>query len=266
MKRRVIVMAVLVTIALAGAVSGGISVSVTPPLLEISVPPGGKKAYTLTIKNVGDTRVSVKPLIMDLTLSVEGAAEPVQRGTSKWSCADWASMNTSEFALNPGEGEERELTFEVPRGTNGGRYCVVVFEAKLFEAKAAGPHVSVATRTGTIIMETVSRTVPRSGEVSELTVKHATGDTMVITAYFENPNDIHVKISPSCVIKGADGKIVDRVKLDAGTGTVLPDGKRQMTGRWANKRKMVPGKYVAEVVVDFRGLKRATKTAEFSLN
>jgi hypothetical protein len=266
MKRRVIVTAILITIASAGGIRAGISVSVSPPLLEISVPPGGKKVYTLTVKNMGDGRVSVRPQIMDLTLSVTGSAMPVEKGTSKWSCADWASMNTSEFALEPGEGQQRDLTFQVPRGTNGGRYCVVIFETKPVEAKAGEPHISISTRTGTIIMETVSRTVPRSGEVSDLRVRHATGDTMAIAAYFQNTSNIHVKIKPSCIIKSAEGKIIDRVKLDAGTGTVLPDGKRQMTGHWANKRKMLPGKYVAEVVVDFRGLKRAVQTVEFGLN
>jgi hypothetical protein len=175
-------------------------------------------------------------------------------------------MDLSEFALQPGEGEERDLTFQVPRGTNGGRYCVVVFDTRPIEAKASQPHIAISTRTGTIIMETVSRTVPRSGEITDLRVRHAIGDTMTIAAYFENTSDIHVKIKPSCIIKNADGRIVDRVKLEAGTGTVLPGGKRQMTGYWANKRKMLPGKYVAEVVVDFRGLKRAVQTSEFSLN
>jgi hypothetical protein len=266
MKRRVIVTAILITIASAGGVSGGVMVSVTPPLLEISVPPGGRKVYQLTVKNMGDVKVSVRPEIMDLTLSVAGSAEPVAKGTSEWSCADWVSMNTSEFALEPGEGEQRDLTFEVPRGTNGGRYCVVIFETRPYEAKGGGPHISISTRTGTIIMETVSRTVPRSGEISDLRIRHATGDTMEIGAYFSNTSNIHVKIKPSCVIKSADGRIIDRVKLDAGTGTVLPGGKRQMAGYWANKRKMLPGKYVAEVTVDFRGLKRAVQTTEFGLN
>jgi hypothetical protein len=60
--------------------------------------------------------------------------------------------------------------------------------------------------------------------------------------------------------------VIDRLKIDAGTGTVLPSGIRQIRGTWDNERKMVPGTYEAQVSVDFTGGRRVTEKVEFTID
>lgn len=243
---------------------GTVGISVTPPILDVGVPPGASKAFTVDVRNMGDVTLVVSPKVMDLELSEEGVPLAVKAGTTKYSCAGWISIDTTEFTLSPGEALRRSFKLTVPPGETGGKYAIVVFDAQPLQAELKQPHLTVATRTGTIVMETIPRRLARSGEIIGVTAK-VTSDSVKIEAIFQNTGDVHLKIKPSCVIKDTAGAIVDRVKMDAGTGTVLPSGKRLIRGAWANKLRIKPGKYIAEISVEFRGAKRATGRTEFEI-
>jgi hypothetical protein len=264
-KTAAIILPLIVIVPLSG-LHAALSVSVIPPILELSVPPGGTKVFSLTVKNVGDTRVMVTPSVMDLMLSPTGAALPVARGNGAPSCAGWVDMDRNEFALDPGEGLAREVALEVPRGVGGGAYCVIVFEAMPVEKVSTQSGLDISTRTGTIVMETVSRRSLRLGEITDVKISKVGEDEIGVTAQFENKGDIHVQIRPSCVIKNSEGRVIDRITMDAGTGTVLPRGVRQITGTWANKRKMLPGSYSVQVSADYRGGRRASKSVELAID
>jgi hypothetical protein len=86
-----------------------------------------------------------------------------------------------------------------------------------------------------------------------------------IVGYFRNTGNVHAQVRPSCVIRNGEGRVVDRVKMDAGTGTVRPGGTRQLSGVWKNKAKMLRGYYTAEVAADYRGRKRAVRSVGFTI-
>ncbi len=244
---------------------GALSISVAPPLLDLSIPPGGNESFRLTVRNIGDIDVRIKPSIADLELTPTGEAVPVEPAGGKWSCAEWITLDLSEFTLAPGDRRNIDFTIKVPMGVRGGRYCVITFEASPIRRRHQSGF-SVSTKTGTIIMETVPRRTTRSGEISSLKVTTFPEEGEVrLVALFKNTGNVHVKIKPGAVIKNTEGRIVDRVKMNAGTGTVLPDGVRKITGIWSNKRKMKPGSYLAEVYVDYRGRKRATESVRFDI-
>ena len=265
MKKTAAILIPVVAVVPVSKLCAALSISVIPPILEISVPPGGEKAFKLTVKNTGSIKVVMTPSVMDLELSPTGAALPMDLGTSSWSCADWVGMDTQQFVLGPGEKKETEVLFKVPRGVSGGRYCVIIFEANPRGADEEQADLAISARTGTIIMESIPRRAVRSGEISEVDVTEGSG-AVDIVAYFRNTGNIHVGIRPGCVIRNSDGRIIDRVKMSAGTGTVLPEGTRRISGAWTNERKMEPGTYTAEVSADFKGGRRATQSVQFSID
>jgi hypothetical protein len=260
-----IILPLIAAVPLSNALAA-LSVSVLPPILDLSIPAGGKKEFSLTVKNLGDSRVQVSPAVMDLMLDPTGAALPVDPGKGAPSCAAWVTMDSGGFALGPGESISRKVTLEVPRGVAGGAYCVIVFEAREAERKTSGPSLDISTRTGTIIMETASRRSRRSGEITDLKTAGSIGDGIDVIALFKNTGEVHLKIRPSCVIRSSEGRVIDRLKADAGTGTVLPGGTRQIRASWENKRKMAPGTYEVQVSVDFTGGRRVTESVEFTID
>ena len=243
-----------------------ISISVLPPILDLSIPPGGREEFSLTVKNLGGTMIEVSPSVMDLVLGPTGAALPVGPGEGAPSCAAWVSMDESGFSLGPGESLVRDVVFDVPRGVAGGRYCVIVFEAREAQSDVPGPSLNISTRTGTIILETASRRSKRSGEIVEIKATRKEAGEVGVVAMFKNTGEIHLKIRPSCLIRSSEGRVIDRLKPDAGTGTVLPGGIRKIQGTWRNERKMLPGTYRAEVSADFTGGRRVTESVQFTIN
>jgi hypothetical protein len=265
MRKAAVALLPLIVVILATSVWGALSISVTPPVLDLEIRPGARKVLVLTVKNTGDVRVLVEPEVMDFDLSPTGTPL-LSTGGSHWSCADWISMDKSAFELEPGARQDRQTVMAVPRGASGGRYCAVVFKATPAQKGGRESHLSIATRTGTLIMQTVPRHYVLTGHISDIEVTHQKDGNVSFTAYFINGSEKHVQIRPSCVIKGPEGRIIDRLKIDAGTGTVLPDGMRQLKTVWSNRRKMLPGKYSVEVLADYRGGKRVANSAEFTIN
>jgi hypothetical protein len=264
-RRAAVVLPLLAVVPLSDAFAT-ISVSVLPPILDLSVPPGGRRELALTIKNLGSSRVDVQPAVMDVMLEPTGAALPVEPGKGAPSCAAWVSMDQSGFSLAPGQSAVHDVVFEVPRGVAGGRYCVIVFEAREAERSAPGPSLNISTRTGTIIMETASRRSRRGGEIVDIKTGRNGDHEVGIVALFKNTGEIHLKIRPSCLVRNREGRVIDRLSVDAGTGTVLPGGIRQISATWNNGRKMVPGSYRAEVAVDFTGGRRVTESVDFTID
>lgn len=239
-----------------------IGLSVTPPILDVAVPPGATKTFTLDVRNTGDVTLIVSPEVMDLELTEEGIPVAIEAASTRYSCASWISMDTQPFTLGANESLRRSFKLAVPSGSTGGRYAIILFDAQPIKAELKQPHLTVGARTGTILMETIPRRLSRRGEIISVTAK-AVGDTVTITGLFQNKGDVHLKIKPSCLIRDKDGRIVDRIKIEAGTGTVLPDGKRPLKGLWTNKHKMKPGRYTAEISVEFRGAERVKASTEF---
>ena len=76
---------------------------------------------------------------------------------------------------------------------------------------------------------------------------------------------MHVKARGSILIKDSKGQVVDRVPLEVGTGTVLPDGVREFRGTWSNRRKMKKGDYTGEVSVSCSGIGAVLSSVDFSI-
>ena len=266
MRRSAAVLLPLIAVVPLSNTWAALSISVLPPVLDVSVPPGGRKEISLTVKNLGSTRVEVSPAVMDLMLGPKGAALPVETGKGSPSCAGWITMDSGGFTLGPGESVSRDVVLEVPRGVAGGAYCVIVFDAREAKGEAHGPSLDISTRTGTIIMETATRRSRRGGRITDLRISRGDDKAMNVIALFENTGEVHLKIRPYCVIRSTEGRVIDRLKADAGTGTVLPGGIRQIEATWDNKRKMTPGMYEVQVSVDFTGGRRVTKSLEFTID
>jgi hypothetical protein len=86
------------------------------------------------------------------------------------------------------------------------------------------------------------------------------------TVVFHNVGPIHVKVKGSIVIMdAATGRILDRVPLVTGTGTVLPYGWRRFGGAWEKQRKLKPGHYLAEARIRFPGAPMVRRTLNLEL-
>jgi hypothetical protein len=115
-------------------------------------------------------------------------------------------------------------------------------------------------------METIPRTLTRQGAIETAETSKPGQDGVRFAVHFRNTGNIHLKTRGSVVIKNKEGRIVDRVPLEVGTGTVLPDGIRRFSGTWRNLRRMVEGAYTGEVRIDAAGMRTVSQVVQFDVN
>lgn len=250
---------------ISGDCFGDVSLGVYPPIVDLSIPAGEDHAIDLTVYNQGDRAMSITAYVSALKVSVDGDPIPLDTRKGKWSCADWITLDKQAFDLAPGEEESVRATLRVPEGTSGGRYAAILFEGSPAPGAQGATDVALGARVGTIVIESIPHTLTREGEIESMEAYRTAPDSVWFAVRFRNIGNIHLKTRGSVVIKDDSGRVIDRVPLEVGTGTVLPDGVREFTGTWHNRRRMLKGDYTGEARVDSEGMQRASAAVAFSV-
>lgn len=238
------------------------SLSVSPYFLEFEVPGGGVRTFTITLYNEGDEAVEVKGYTRSLHLSLAGEPQPGESEKGVFSCAPWISLRPSHFTIQPKGKEKVAGVLKVPRGQKGGRYASILFETVPKEVKDG---LTISARLGVVAMLSIPRTLRKKGEIVSLS-SSPVEQGMSFKAIFRNTGNVHLKATSTVVIMDSEGRVVDRVNLEGGTGTVLPSEEREFSGIWMRKSKMSPGKeYTAEVRVVFPGGRWVREKFDFTL-
>jgi len=253
-----------------------ISITVAPPLVETSIPAGGLRSFKLVISNLGNRPVDIQGYTCDLKLNPDGTPLVLDPGVTSYSCAKWIELTEDKFTLDAGGKKVIGAAVKVPRGERGGRYAVILFESLSSGVRRSG-NVILGARLGTILMVSIPWTLEREAKILQIKVEEATnapsesrqGKISIKPVDFivslKNTGNVHITSKGSVVIKDGKGRIIDRIPLEAGTGTVFPDGVRDFPGTWSNPRKMAKGNYTAEARISFGGRRQARAEKTFSI-
>jgi hypothetical protein len=242
-----------------------ISLGVAPPIIELSVPQGGVHMFDLRVCNQGDGPLSIRAYVLGIKLAVDGTPIPLKEGEGQWSCANWTTLDKTEFELPSGKTQAVRATIRVPWGVAGGRYATILFEATPILPYRITSEVALGARVGAIVMESVPHTLVKDGEVLEARISDSKKNAVVFTVEFRNTGNVHVKAKGSVVIKNIKGRIIDTVPLNVDTGTVLPGSIRVFEATWSNPKRMEKGDYSAEVRINYGGMKAALGVVHFHL-
>jgi len=265
-RRKLVRLALLATCAVSAAPKASaetIALSVSPPLIEMSLAQGGDRSLEVTVTNDGDRPFRAKAVVVDLTLNRNGDPLPGPSSSSRWSVAPWVALEPTDIEIRPGEQKKVRCRIRVPRGETGGRYGALLFAAAR-PVDLAGSGMKLETRTGTVLMLTVARTERRRAQVAELDVRSGEGPEVAIAAALRNDGNVHLRAAGEAVIRDGNNRVVARMKLDGGTGAVLPDGVRDFGARW-DARRAKPGSYRLEVRFRASGLPAVSRALEFAL-
>jgi len=253
-----------------------ISITVAPPLVETSIPAGGLRSFRLVVSNLGNSAVDIQGYACDLKLNEDGTPLVLDPGVSSYSCAKWIELTEDKFTLDAGTKKAIGATVKVPRGERGGRYAVILFES-LSSGKRKRGNVILGARLGTIMMVSIPWTLKREAEIFQIRVEEAANapsesrqgkistKPVNFIVSLKNMGNVHISAKGSVVIKDGKDGIIDRIPLEAGTGTVFPDGVRNFQGTWSNPRKMAKGNYTAEARISYRGRTQARAEKTFSI-
>lgn len=260
----------LLVLAAAALGAGGagqaekMALSVSPPLIEMAVAQGGDRSLQVTLTNDGDKAFEARAEVVDLILDEEGNPVVKPAGTSRWSLARWVTLSNGQVSVLPGQQKTVRYRVRVPLGQSGGRYGAVLFTAER-NVPLSGSGMRFETRTGTVVMLTVAHTERRKAEVSGFRVQRGEGGDLLFEITLRNTGNAHLRASGELLVRDAtSNRVLRRVRLEGGTGTVLPEGTRRFSSR-VSRSRIPPGAYRAQVRFSAPGLSAVAGQTEFDV-
>lgn len=264
-------------------VQGQANFTVTPQLVELELVPGGKKTFKVLLVNEGDKDTNrFRIVTADVFETEAGNYKVIDKGTSKFSCADWIKPDSMEITLGPKQGKEIPFEIKAPPKVSGGRYASIVFtlipKVTPFGPDEAGVGITLHFRIPVQLEVTIkSGLTPRPKNVVingieiipaqedreySLLLKNAAKNALVVKTTVENRGEMHIKAKGRLLLTDRKGKRLREFPLGAGRGMVLPQTKVKFVS--VIKRPLA-GNYVAEAILNYGGVAPAIARMPFTV-
>jgi hypothetical protein len=240
-----------------------ISISVAPIRVEHAVAAGGNLTEAIAISNDDTSTTHIRMKIEDWSLTRDGAIDFVAAGSRPFSAALWIKVNPREFDLPPGQSLNVRYSLTVPKDAAPGGYRAAIVFATVPRPKPGEKQsrVMLEGRIATILYETVGAPVP-SGEITNLTFgMHPDGKPEFLIS-FQNTGKVHFRTRGEIFIRDKERKEVARVPLP--DVPVLPQSSRDLKATL--EEKLLPGDYVAELIIDIGKKELLAGERKFSIN
>jgi hypothetical protein len=199
------------------------ALSVSPGLIEMKVPPGRRQSASVTFANLGRVELRGFVRLMDFVLDEEGRPDFTEPGTQACSARSWVLFEDKPAVLKPGDTLTVQASMEAPRGASGGGYGAIVFDADSPEVH--GIDINVRVGAASLLLLSSGIPVQPAGRVDDVAVKDGS-----MQALLRNTGKTLFHAAGRITLWKA-GRLLATVKVESGTGTVLPGGVRRFTGK-----------------------------------
>jgi hypothetical protein len=228
-----------------GVFAQGVNIGVSPLSFELTANPGDVIVNQLKVYNSSEDSVVIKMEIEDIVPAGERGevkSLPVERET--YSLASWVTVEPAEFTLEPKEQKYVAFQISVPGNAEpGGHYGTVLARTTAVGASAGGAGVTIATRTGVLVLLSVSGDIREELVVRDFTAPtYSESGPISFAVRFENKGTIHVRPMAVVTITDFMGKKVTELQLSQ--NNVLPESIRRFDISW-DKKWLFGGRYVA---------------------
>jgi len=149
---------------LAEANAQGLSLSIWPPLLEVTLKPGKSITQVYKLRNAGETNLALTSKIVPFKPEGEKGDINLELGTGNWGLPSWFSFQNADlamgekFILPAGREQEVVLKIKIPENApEGDYYTTLLFETlpDVFLGQSGG---QIEAKIGSNILLTVSQT------------------------------------------------------------------------------------------------------------
>jgi len=227
-------------------------IDVSPNIIDEKVKARDIKEYTVTLKNLGERRIDIYPVVNDY-LENEGKQEFLDPGNAdrSTSLANWISIKRGVIEL--GSGEEREVSLDIkvdPSAVPGKRHAVIAFPHGSNRPIAEKNMLSVSTASLILNFEVEEEIIEKTQ------VKNFKTDKNI---YFSFPVNFNLEIdnfgnreivpTGSIYIYNRRGQEIDSVVINPEKSGVLAGESKLLENEWNTDRG--PGKYKARLEAEY---------------
>lgn len=225
--------------------------TVSPPLIELTIKPGGYMEGKMKIFNESTTPLTFDASLQDFIVdNDEGRPVILQEDTlsNKYSASSWIAVYPHTFTVQPKERLEINYYINVPQNARpGGRYATVVFKPRS-SLSVAGTGTAVQTQIGSLFYISVDGPVTEKAEVTKFDAKRfvENGPITVLTS-IKNLSDLHIRPKGYIKVTNMLGKQSYVTALSE--FNIFPEAQRNYENTFG--KKLMFGRYKAELIASY---------------
>ncbi len=236
------------------------SLSVTPPLFQLSAEPGQIWQSSIKVINTNDFPLTVYAQPVNFEAQGEngrGRFLPIlEQETDGQTLAEWISVSEAPIIIDPESSKEVPFVVNLPDEVPPGGHFAAIF----IGTRPPEETESMAVRTSQVVSSlfflTVSGDVIERGSIREFSVENSFTEvpTGRFVLRFQNEGNVHVRPRGNITIYNMWGKErgVIPINQQGNFGNVLPSSVRKFEFSWAGEPTLADiGRYTAEVVLGY---------------
>ena len=245
---------------------GGLSVTITPPLVQLAIAPGQVWSSVLKIVNNNTFDVTYYTQVVDMQPDGESGRskfipiinEPKDSAYQSFALARWITRPPAPILIHAGESANVSYSIHVPVDAEpGGHYAAILIGTEPGTFNQQGALMKVSSFVSSLIFIQIKGDVKESGRIREFSTSKSLFQTSSVdfTLRFENTGNTHVHPQGDVTIYNMWGKSRGQVLInnqDADFGNVLPASIRKFQFSWTGEQNIFDiGPYSAVVTLDY---------------
>lgn len=251
--------------AISNAQGSALSVTVTPPLIQLAIGPGESWASSLKIVNNNPYEVTYYAEVVNFEASGEDGVgdfiplvdEGIDARHNSFSLASWVTLSADPVTVPRGSSGELPFTITVPvTAEPGGHSAAILVGTKPAPRAEGGPSLRISSYVSSLLFvkirgDTVERAAIREFVTDKTLYEEPRAD---FTLRFENKGNVHVQPQGDVTIYNMWGKKRGHVAINQKTnfGNVLPNSIRKFHFSWEAKDSYLDiGLYSAAVTLAY---------------
>jgi hypothetical protein len=246
------------------AADGTLSVTLTPPLYQLTIGPGENWTSSLKIVNNNSYPVTYYAQVVDMEARGESGESkltpligPQDPDLESTQLARWVKLGSNTITVKPGTSGTLNFTVNVPRNAEpGGHYAAILVGTQPLAATSSGSYMNISSFVSSLLFVRIKGDVVESGRIREFSsnkdLYQEPNAEFVIR--FENTGNTHVKPEGDVTIYNMWGKERGKVVInqDANFGSVLPKTIRRFEFSWEGEQNVFDiGRYSAVITLAY---------------
>lgn len=242
-----------------------LSVTVTPPLFQLTIGPGESWASTLKIVNNNTYDVTYYTQLVDMQANGEEGrskftpliSEDHDLAASASSLAHWIRISSDPILVKAGTSEDVPFSVEIPQNAEpGGHYAAMLVGTQPGGLHATGTMLKVSSYVSSLLFVRIKGDIVESGRIREFLTSKELYQTPNVDFLlrFENMGNTHIQPQGDISIYNMWGKERGKVYInqDSNFGNVLPKSIRRFEFSWAGEQNLFDiGLYSAVVTLTY---------------
>ena len=256
-----------------------LTLTLTPPLFQLTIGPGESWASSLKVVNSNPYDITLYASVMDFAAGGErgqGKLTPIVRregGEASNTLAEWIEVSQEPFVVPKGTSREVAFAVHIPANASpGGHYAAILVGTQSLGGVQDGPSISVSSLISSLFFVRIKGEVVEKGDINSLRSDHWAyfnqSPEVKLALQFENRGNVHLQPKGEIVITTMWGNEVGKIPINENTnfGNVLPGSTRTYDFVWQGDGSMFDfGLYRAVATVTFGedGHQNTDATASF---